>query len=88
MFELLRDRNYERNLGVIVYGRSQEVDRRRCESSGYPYIFNSRSMCCVEATVKPGQLFRIDGAVLADRKILEVPSVFVGCKLLSPSESK
>lgn len=88
LFELLRDRSYDRNLGFLAHSRSEQGIWSRCESLWYLYDFNAGLVSCVEAIVEPGPKRVDDNAVLEDCMFLEVHIISVEGDSMSLAEAK
>lgn len=54
----------------------------------YPYAFTAGSLNCVEAVLEPCRKLQIDNAVLADRKLLELPVIVVAGASMSLLEMR
>lgn len=68
---------YDMNLGNLSYGRSAGDDWSCCESFCYLYDFNETVLSFLEESVKPGWKSRNNRAVLTNRRLLDIPVIFV-----------
>lgn len=73
LFEFLCDSGYDLSLGFLAYSRFSYGDWSPCESSWYPYDFDTEIVSCSEISAGPSPKHQNDGALLTSFMAAEVP---------------